>query len=60
MELRKVTKYNTVLGITIPKEYCNALGIEAGDYVEVNLLDDDSLLVMTHEKQTRKPRLPRT
>lgn len=48
MKLRKVSIFNTILGITIPKEYTNALDLEKGDYVEVYLRDRKSIVIKKH------------
>ncbi len=39
MKLRKVLTFNTILGLTLPKEYTNALGLNQGDYAEIYLRD---------------------
>lgn len=48
MVMRKLSMFNTILGITIPKEYTNALDLEKGDYVEVYLRDRKTIVIKKH------------
>ena len=48
MHLRKVLYFNTLLGLTLPKEFTAALGIEKGGYVEVFLRDRKTIVVKKH------------
>lgn len=54
MVIRKLLLFNTVLGLTLPKQYTNAMNLKRGDYVEVNLMDKDSILIMTHDSEPKK------
>ena len=49
MRLRKVLSFNILLGLTLPKEYSNALNLSKGDYVEVGLQDEKTIVVRKHE-----------
>jgi len=49
MQLRKVLKFNTVLGITLPKEFTNVLKLEHGDYVEVSLTGAGTITIKKHD-----------
>ena len=49
MQLRKVLNFNTILGVTLPKEYTNALRLNAKDYVEVALTGRGSIEIKKHE-----------
>ena len=48
MNLRKALRFNSVLGLTLPKEFTNALGINRGDYLEVFLRDSKTIVVKRH------------
>jgi len=48
MVLRKVLIFNTVLGLTLPKEYTNALRLERGQYAEVYLRDSKTIVIKRH------------
>jgi bifunctional DNA-binding transcriptional regulator/antitoxin component of YhaV-PrlF toxin-antitoxin module len=48
MNLRKVLNFNNILGITLPKEFTNALNLLRGDYVEVYLRDKKTIIVKKH------------
>lgn len=48
MELRKMILFSTILGLTIPKQYTNALGLSKGDYAEVYLKDKETLIIKRH------------
>jgi len=48
MKLRKVLRFNGVLGLTLPNEYSRVLKLEWGNYVEVYLKDSETLLVRKH------------
>jgi antitoxin component of MazEF toxin-antitoxin module len=48
MQLRKVLKFGSVLGITIPKIYSNHLRLEAGEYIEISLGAGRSLKIQAH------------
>ena len=54
MYLRKVLIFNTVLGVTIPKEYTNALGLDRGGYVELFLRDRRTLVIKKHGVEPKK------
>ena len=49
MQLRKVLKFNTVLGITLPKEYTKILELDHGDYVEISLKADRIISIQKHD-----------
>lgn len=48
MYLRKMLIFNTVLGLTLPKELTNALGFERGSYAEVFLRDSKTIVIKRH------------
>jgi len=54
MKLRKVLMFNTTLGLTLPGEFTNALGLSRGDYVEVYLRDRKAIVVKRHGVQPKK------
>lgn len=54
MVLRKVIKMNTVHGVSIPKEFANALGLDFGDYVEVYLRDKKTIVVKPHKNPPKQ------
>jgi len=56
MRLRKVLYFNTLLGMTLPKEYSNALKLNKGDYVEVSLKDKDTIVIKRHNIPIQKIR----
>lgn len=48
MVLRKILLFNTILGLTLPKEYTNKLDLERGDYAEVFLRDSKTIVIKRH------------
>lgn len=52
--LRKMLKFNTILGITLPKQYTNALCLAHGDYVEIYLRDNHTIVLKTHRTKAKK------
>ena len=50
MVLRKLMLFSTILGITLPKEYTNALGLEKGKYIELYLKDRNTLVIKPHKE----------
>jgi bifunctional DNA-binding transcriptional regulator/antitoxin component of YhaV-PrlF toxin-antitoxin module len=48
MYLRKVLLFNTVFGFTIPKEFTNALKLSRGNYVEIYLRDNKTIVIKRH------------
>lgn len=54
MVLRKLLKFNTVLGVTLPKEFTNALNVEARQYVEVFLRDNKTIVIKPHRTEPKK------
>ena len=54
MVLRKLMLFNTILGITLPKDYTNALGLEKGQYIELYLRDNKTLVIKKHVKDLNK------
>ena len=56
MRLRKVLYFNTLLGLTLPKEYSNALKLNKGDYVEVSLRNEYTIVIQKHDIPMKKIR----
>lgn len=54
MYLRKALIFNTILGVTIPKEYTKALAVERGDYLEVFLRDNKTIVIKKHGVKPNK------
>lgn len=54
MVLRKLMLFSTILGITLPKEYTNALGLEKGQYIELYLKDRKTLVIKPHKADLNK------
>lgn len=54
MNLRKMLSFKNILGITLPKEYTNALGLEKGGYCEVFLRDKKTIVVKKHGVEPKK------
>jgi len=52
MTLRKVLVFNTSLGLTLPPEYAEALGIQKGDYLELYLRDKETVVIKRHKPDT--------
>lgn len=50
MVLRKLMLFSTILGITLPKDYTNALGLEKGQYIELYLRDRKTLVIKPHKE----------
>lgn len=48
MRLRKVINLSGVLGVTLPKELCNAVDVEYGDYFEVYLGENKAIVMKKH------------
>jgi len=49
MRIRKVLTFNSILGLTLPKELTNALGLTRDSYVEVFLRDKHTIVVKKHQ-----------
>lgn len=49
MELRKAIKLGSTLGITLPKRYSKALDIRWRDYLEVFLVDSETIGIRQHK-----------
>jgi len=49
MYLRKVLAFNTVLGVTLPGEYTDVLGLERGQYAEIFLRDSKTIVIKKHD-----------
>ena len=49
MQLRKVLNFNSVLGVTFPKEYTNSLGLEPKGYVEISLTKEATIIIRKHQ-----------
>ena len=47
--LRSVLKFNKTLGVTLPKKYCEKIGLHWKDYVIVFMADDKTISLMKHE-----------
>lgn len=54
LKLRKVLSFNTLLGLTLPGEYTDALGLSKGDYAEVHLQDRETIIVKRHKTPMQK------
>lgn len=48
MNMRKVLQFNDSIGFTIPKQFGHALNIKHGDYVEVYLRDNKTMVIKKH------------
>lgn len=48
MVLRKVLQLHKTLALTLPREYGEAIGIKKGDYIEVYLKDNKTIIVKKH------------
>ena len=48
MHLRKVLYFNTVFGLTLPKEFTASLGVKKGDYFEAFLRDGKTIVLKKH------------
>lgn len=48
MILRRVLKFNSTLGFTIPREYSEAMGLHWKDYVEILFIDEGKILIRKH------------
>ena len=56
MQLRKLLNFNNILGLTLPKEYTNAIGVKGKDYVEVYLASNLSIIIKRHDMPPKKIR----
>lgn len=54
MNLRKMLVFKNILGVTLPKEYTNALGLEKGGYCEVFLRDNKNIVIKKHGVEPQK------
>lgn len=54
MKMRKVLRFNSAFGFTIPKEFAFSLGINFGDYVEVFLRDKKTIIIKKHGVEPKK------
>jgi len=54
MYLRKVLKFNTIVGLTLPKELSRALSLEWGNYAEVFLRDNKTIVIKKHGVKPNK------
>lgn len=59
MVLRKVLNFGDILGVSLPKEYANALGLKPKTYVQVYLLDEDTIVIQKQEINKPKLTIPR-
>ena len=54
MTLRKVLQLAQTLAVTLPRNYCETIGIKKADYVEVYLKDNKTIIIKKHGKQPNK------
>ena len=54
MEMRKILHFNSALGLTLPKEFTRALGLERGNYAEVFLRDNKTIVIKRHGVKPNK------
>ena len=54
MVLRKLLDFKGVLGVTLPKEFTNAIQVERGDYAEVYLRDRRTIVIKKHGVKPQK------
>lgn len=54
MEIRKVLRFNTAMGFTIPKKYYRVLNIGWKDLVELYLVDHETLILKKHMVSEQK------
>lgn len=54
MNMRKILHFNSALGLTLPKEFCRALGLERGNYAEVFLRDNKTIVIKKHGTEPKK------
>ena len=50
MQLRKVLQFNSILGLTLPKQFSQWLEIDKGDYLELSLGAGKIINIKKHEK----------
>lgn len=43
--LRKVLKFNTTLGITLPKDFCNILELDSSSYVRISYKKPNEIIL---------------
>jgi len=49
MELRRVQKFGTTVGLTLPRKFSAVLGLHWKDYVEIWLADSNTLIIKKHK-----------
>lgn len=49
MWLRRLYKYNSTLGLTLPKKAAEHLKLNRGDYLEMWIYDKDTMIIKRHE-----------
>ncbi len=49
--IRSVLKFNKTLGVTLPKKYCEKLGLHWKDFVQVVLIDGETIGIKKLEVQ---------
>ncbi len=54
MKLRKVLVFNTILGLTLPGEFTNALDLKRGDYLEVYLRNKRAIIIKKHNVKPQR------
>lgn len=54
MVLRKIIQFNTVLGLTLPKQFTGELELKKGSYVEVYLRDKRTIVIKAHKREPKK------
>jgi len=59
MVLRRILNFGDILGLSLPKEYTNALGLKPKSYVQVYLLDEDTIVIQKQKIDRPKLTIPR-
>ena len=57
MDLRRVLKFIGTLGMTMPQKFTSVLGLHWKDYLEVYLVDSETIAIRKH-KEPKKKGLP--
>jgi len=47
--LRKMLVFNTTLGLTLPKVFCNVLGLDGSSYVKISFKKPDQIIIQKHD-----------
>lgn len=48
MDIRRVLKFNKTLGVTIPRKYAEKIAIHWREFVEVFLVDNETVGIKKH------------